>query len=256
VITREQVVAALLGRLKPLDFVNSFFEAGSVSFDADDELSDMDLVVDAEEGKTGDVFAEVEAALGELASFDHLWQVPEPAWHGYSQRFYHLAGTPDYFYIDFLVRADGRPPRLTEVELHGTPRVYFDKRGLTTPTHIDREELRTTIRLRLQSIRGSLPMLAAFARKEIRRGDAAAAMHYYQTGVLRPLCELVRMRHCPLRYNFGLRYLRRDVGSENSARLARLSFAGSLKELAEHVQEAAEWAAELVADLGAESPDS
>jgi predicted nucleotidyltransferase len=252
VITREQIVDAIQQRLQPLDYVQSFFEAGSVSFGNDDELSDMDLVVDADEGRAAEVFAEVEAALTSLANFDRVWRVPEPAWHGYSQRFYHLAGTPDYLYIDFLVRADGKPKRLNEVELHGTPRVYFDKSGVVVTTSFDITGLEEKLATRVESIRGSLPMLAAFVRKEIRRGNAADAMAYYQTGVLRPLVELLRIRHSPLRHNFGLRYLVQDIGEENAERLCRLSYAADMQKLGERNTEAEAWARELLDQDAAE----
>jgi predicted nucleotidyltransferase len=246
-ITRKQIVDAIRARLEPLAYVHSFFEAGSVSFGNDDELSDMDLVVDADEGRAADVFAEVEAALAALAPFDSIWRVPEPAWHGYSQRFYHLEGTPDYFYIDFLVRADGKPVRLNEVEHPGAPRVYFDKTGVTVSTHLDTAGLEEKLAARVESIQGMLPMLAAFARKEIRRGNAADAMSYYQTGVLRPLVELLRIRHCPLRHAFGLRYLKQDLGEENAERIAKLSYASDMGELADRVDEAQQWFNELTA---------
>jgi hypothetical protein len=245
VITRDQIVAALRAGLEPLDYVQSFFEAGSVSFAADDEYSDLDLVVDADEGRAADVFAVVEAALSALAAIDSLWRVPEPAWHGYSQRFYHLAGTPEYLYIDFLVRADGQPVRLNEVEHHGTPRVYFDKTGVTAPTHLDQFGLDEKLAARVESIKGMLPMLAAFARKEIARGNATDAMSYYQTGVLRPLVELLRIRHCPVRHTFGMRYLKRDIGAENAARIDALSYAADMPELKARVDEAEAWFNEL-----------
>lgn len=245
--TRDQIVQALRERLEPLGYVHSFFEAGSVSFATDDELSDMDLVVDANEGRADDVFGEVEAALTAFAPFDNVWRVPEPAWHGYSQRFYHLEGTPEYFYIDFLVRADGQPVRLHEVEHHGTPRVYFDKTGVTVTTHLDTSGLDEKLAARVESIKGSLPMLSAFVRKEITRGNAADAMHYYQTGVLRPLVELLRIRLSPLRHTFGLRYLRQDVGEKNAERIAKLSYAADMGELAQRVDEAQRWFEELIA---------
>ena len=246
-ITREEIVRVIRERIEPLPFVQSFFEAGSVSFGNDDELSDMDLVVDAEDGRAGEVFCEVEEALNVLAPFDSVWRVPEPAWHGYSQRFYHLAGTPEYLYVDFLVRADGKPPRLNEVEQHGTPRVYFDKTGVTAVAHLGTEGLEEKLAARVESISGSLPMLAAFVRKEIARGNAADAMHYYQTGVLRPLVELLRIRLSPLRHTFGLRYLKQDIGEENANRIAKLSYAKDMDELMECVAEAQRWFEELTA---------
>ena len=70
--------------------------------------------------------------------------------------------------------------------------------------------------------------------------------------LLRPLVELLRIRHCPLRHGFGLRYLRRDVGAGTAERVAWQSYAGSLEELRARVDEAEEWVRELLAEVGAQ----
>jgi hypothetical protein len=243
--SRTAIVTALQEALAPLDYVHSFFEAGSTAFGADDDLSDIDLVVDAAAGRADEVFAVVETTLTELAPFDYRWLVPEPAWHGYSQRFYHLAGSPEFLYVDFLVRADGQPPRLNEREQHGQPRVYFDRTGITTPAQLDPEQLKTTLHQRVLALAGPFPMLAANVRKELRRGRPIDAMAFYQTGVLRPLVELLRIRYCPERYSFGLRYLQRDLPPDAAAEVEHLSYAAGPAELAQHVATAERWFGEL-----------
>ncbi len=45
-------------------------------------------------------------------------------------------------------------------------------------------------------------------RAEVARGDPMAALGAYRAYTLRPLLEVIRMRHCPERYDYGPKYSR------------------------------------------------
>jgi hypothetical protein len=75
--------------------------------------------------------------------------------------------------------------------------------------------------------------------KEIHRGHDLEAFAYYQGFTLRPLVELLRIRHCPERHGFFLRYADHDLPSEVVARLRPLLFVPDLAALRK-AQEAAE----------------
>ena len=69
--------------------------------------------------------------------------------------------------------------------------------------------------------------------KAIWRHDAADAISTYHAVTMRSLVELLRMRHCPVRYDFGLRYLDRDLPPEVRRQAESLLFCSNLEELAE-----------------------
>ena len=50
-----------------------------------------------------------------------------------------------------------------------------------------------------------------FVNKAIRRGHQAEALAAYWATTLKPLAELLRMRHSPARWDFGMRYMDRDL---------------------------------------------
>lgn len=49
--------------------------------------------------------------------------------------------------------------------------------------------------------------------------------------VLDRLVEALRIRYCPWRYNFGMRYLQADLPSDVYAQVEQLSFVGTPQEL-------------------------
>jgi predicted nucleotidyltransferase len=64
-VRREQVVEVLRAALEPLAFVNAAWLGGSDAFGRADELSDVDLQVDVDDGQVA-AFGAVEAALADM----------------------------------------------------------------------------------------------------------------------------------------------------------------------------------------------
>ena len=63
---RQQVVEVLRAALEPLAFVNAAWLGGSDAFGRADELSDVDLEVDVDDGQVAATFGAVEAALADM----------------------------------------------------------------------------------------------------------------------------------------------------------------------------------------------
>ena len=54
-------------------------------------------------------------------------------------------------------------------------------------------------------------MSQVFVRKAILRGQHVEAVNAFWACTLKPVAELLRMRYCPARWDFGVRYLDRDL---------------------------------------------
>jgi hypothetical protein len=67
--------------------------------------------------------------------------------------------------------------------------------------------------------------------KELQRGGPIDALHFYQS-LLARVVELARMRHCPDRFDFGGRYLRRDLPAPVYERLEAPYYVRDLEDLA------------------------
>ena len=234
VAERPEVIAMLLG--------------GSDAFGRTDPLSDVDVTLVIAEGtEPAAVFERCEAALETLAPIEHRMVVPEPAWHGHSQRFYRLEGTHPCHLVDLFVQTEGRAPFFDEVELHGVPVTLFDRRGETPTSRIDPATLGEKVAARREQLRLRTELFACFVEKELERGHPLAALHFYQSIVLATLVELLRLRHGPSRHDWGVRYAHVDLPPEVNARLEGLSFLGDLEALRAASTEALAWVREELA---------
>src|SRR5262249_26027420 len=138
-----------------------------------------------------------EAALTTAAPLAHVWRVDPPAFAGVAQRIYLLQGAPRFFAVDCaLVTVEGAAQFL-EHERHGDPRVLFDRDSVVRAPALDRTRHFHRMRQRLAQIRASWPVYRTIVEKELARGHSLDAIGFYFGGLLRPLIELVGMRHRP-----------------------------------------------------------
>jgi len=84
-------------------------------------------------------------------------------------------------------------------------------------------------------------MFAPFVTKELERGNTLEALDYYRAFVLNPLVEVLRMRHGPLHYSFGTRYVHRELPGEVIARLERLAYVADAVDLRTKFAEGSAW---------------
>jgi hypothetical protein len=259
-ITRNSLCESLRAALEPLDYVNAMWRAGSDSFGRDDEWSDLDVVLDVADGRQSDAFEVVEATLEHSSPIARRMVMPEPTWHGHSQRLYQLRDAPEHLMIDLVImQRNVDAPRFDERERHGEPVVVFDKLGIVRSVALDWAPHRERMRAHLEPIRERLVMLRHLIDKEVRRGNALDALSRYQHIALAALVAGLRARHAPARFDFGWRYLSLDLPAQVYASLRRLCFVADLDDLAAKLPEALAWAErELDAALAAldRAPDA
>jgi predicted nucleotidyltransferase len=262
-VTARAIIDTLAAALAPLDVVNAMWLGGSAATGRTDELSDVDIQIDVADGRVADAFAAAEAALAALSPIELCYPIPEPTWHGHSQRFYRLEDSPEHLLVDFCVLQRGSSaPRFLEREIHGEPVVVFDKLGIVHPVPVDRAAHRRAMRKDLSSRKARFLMFHHLPRKEIVRQNHADAVWRYFNFVLSPLIVILRARHAPLFYDFAPRYLRRDLPADVCDRLTRLHFVADVADLAAKTEEAIAWALdelralEIDEDSGAAAGDN
>ena len=108
---REQVIELLHGALLPLARVNAAWLGGSDAYGRADELSDVDLQVDVDDGHVAATFGAVEAALAAASPIVARLVMPMPTWHGHAQRFYRLRDTAEFTAVDVVVFQRSDPHR-------------------------------------------------------------------------------------------------------------------------------------------------
>jgi hypothetical protein len=173
----------------------------------------------------------VHGAVERRSPIAHCYRLPEPTWHGHAQELFALRDADPCHFVDLVVmrRSDGN--RMLEPERHGTAMVLFDRDGDVRPSPFDRAAHEAKMAKRLPELREMFFLFQNLTTKAVRRRDVPDAVQRYQASTVRPLVELLRMRHCPDRYDFGVRYLDRDLPEELGAEIHRLSLPRSLAEL-------------------------
>jgi hypothetical protein len=83
----------------------------------------------------------------------------------------------------------------------------------------------------------------------ILRGDHVEAVTSYWGYTMKPLVELLRMRYCAVRWDFGMRYLDRDLSPAVYDRVRGLAFVRDLEDLEAKLVTATAWGAELLREV-------
>jgi len=247
-LERQRIIEALADGLPRESYILAASLGGSFATGRTDEFSDVDLGMIVEDDRVEDAFTHLEAVLTELSPIELRHRLPEPTWHGHSQVFLQLADADPHHFIDVCVMKRTAPDRFGERERHGDPQVLFDPEGLFATVPLDRDALGKKMQARLQTLRETYAMFQPLVVRAVERGHAAEAMYWYLNLTLKGLVEILRMRHCPDRWDFGLRYLDRDLPAEARQEVEELAYPLDPRELGRFRERAAaRFEAELAA---------
>jgi hypothetical protein len=141
------------------------------------------------------------------------------------------------------------PTKYVETEIHGHHVVHFDKSSVMRAAPIDRAEWDRQLAARVETLRVSFPLFQVLTLKELNRRNTIEALAFYHGYTLRPLIELLRIRHAPFHYNFHTRYVHYDLPPDMVKRLEGLFYIATPEALAARRAEAEEWFSETLATL-------
>jgi len=239
--TRQDIIDTLARGLEPISFIQAAWVSGSEATGRSDEWSDIDLQVVSDDGLVEDAFDAVRETLAALSPVAHIYVPPRPTWHGHPQEYYTLRDANDWHMMDVcVIEASDTKERFLEPLRHGEALVLFDKSGQARAETLDREAHLAKMRDRLPKLRERFWVFQNVVSKAVWRGATADAQESYLTLTYRPLVELLRMRHCPIRYDYGLRYLDRDLPGDVEAEVQALALPGTTDEIETFRQRAAE----------------
>jgi hypothetical protein len=232
----DALVAALRGFADDPGF-HAAFEGGSAATGRLDAYSDIDLCVVAEASLNEALFTAVEAALRTIAPIGHVWEVTDPPWPGFAQKFYLLDGAPRFFALDCSLMLPATGAQFLEVERHGAARVLLDPRQWAKPHPLDRAAHAARLRRRRAQNLAAWPVYRLLVEKELARGRPLDAFGFYQA-LLRMLVEAAGLLHRPDRFDYGWRYLHHDLPAPLQTQLEQLAYVGRLDDLAARLPQA------------------
>jgi hypothetical protein len=196
--------------------VHCVWVGGSAATGGYDQWSDLDLDVLCTPGTSTDVYTRWLARAS--ADFDvrGVWAVPEHVWPDGRQCFLHLQDRPGLLLeptriIDLHVSDLSDAHSHVDVRRHGMPIVLHDPDGLVV---LEEEDVSAGIAAALEQARQRRMVDEWLVNRAVARGQVAEAVDFYLRFALGTLVRLLRIEHCPWRYDFGLRYLREDLPPE------------------------------------------
>ena len=228
---RTEFINAMRGHLEKAAWVTAAWLGGSDATDRTDELSDVDLQLIVPDGRVDDAFVFIESLLEDLGGIAHRWRVTEPIWHGHAQAVYKLVAFPESLCLDLLVMKRSSDGWLLERERHGDILRLVDREGILEQPFVDREALASRRQRLIRYHHDSQPIFQEVIAKAIFRGHLIEAGIRYHACVLKVLVELMRCEHCPDRFDFGYRYLDRDLPRCEQELLEGLAMPSSLEDL-------------------------
>lgn len=230
-VERTMLVDTIQALVDQTPWISAAWLGGSDATDRTDEFSDIDLFVIVPDDKVEELFTKVEEMLKLLGGFDHRWRLPEPIWHGYSQAVYKPTSAPGCLCLDIVVMTRSSKNSFIQTERHGEGVVLIDRENLLDDRMLDREDLARRRQEMIDQHAASEPVIMEVIHKAIVRGHDIEAGIRYHSYVLRTLIDLMRCEHCPDRFDFGDRYLDRDLPAEERKLLEELLLPPNLKDL-------------------------
>ena len=146
-------------------------------------------------------------------------------------RYYKLKDGGDFLLVDLIFFRVGDADHHLEVERHGDKLPLFDKGDWLRRRPLDEGALALKRDERYRELQTWFPMSQVFVRKAILRGQHVEAVNAFWACTLKPLAELLRMRYCPARWDFGVRYLDRDLPPAVYDQVRDLAFVRDLEDL-------------------------
>jgi hypothetical protein len=241
---RDRIVSAVCSALQPLPSVLAGWEGGSAAFGAVDGYSDIDLNFLVDDDAACDLlYAAAEASLETVSPITASHFVPPG-------RYYKLKDGGPFLLVDLCFFRAGAPDHHLEVERHGHVRALFDKGDWLRARPLDEGALAAKRDKRYRELQAWFAVSQNFVRKAVLRGREAEALASFWSYTLKPLAELLRMRYCPARWDFGMRYLDRDLPPTVYNELRDLVFVRDLDELEAKLARASAWGAALLQEPG------
>lgn len=234
---RKKVLKTMIDALQPRPDILAVWEGGSAATGTKDQYSDIDLCVLANSAQRP-ILDHIQKSL-EVLNIEHTWQTQKSFFgEGLMQRVIILKDSPKFFLIDVGVFDQNHPQLLKEfleVERHGEQIIYFDKIGVIKQGHTDAAEVFKKHKLRVDELNDGFVVYKSLVLKEIARGKAIDAIAFYQSGLVRPLVEIMGMIYRPFKSDFGLRYLHKDFPEESQDLIKQLMYVSSVEDLSSKI---------------------
>lgn len=248
-LSRKDLRDAFITTFKPHKQIHALWEAGSAAFGRDDEWSDIDLQLLVDDNSVENTFDALETFINKLGGYSMKFRIPEPAWHGQSQVFYILKRASPYLYLDICIIKKSAKDKFLQHAIHGKPIVHFDKGHFISDDPPDINQFADKIITRLNMIKNNFELNRILVLKELNRGRLLEAHGFYLSAIIRPLVEVLRIKHSPYHYNFHVAYITFDLPVRDVKMLKELILVKDASDMRTKLDFASNWLKHTIAGL-------
>jgi len=241
-IPREQIIQKLTETLEPQSFIYALWLEGADALNTLDAYSDIDLWLDVEAAKLQEGFTLIQKALLSLGSLELEFDVNHPDKY-IEQRFFRLKNSSKFLLIDVCIQSHERTVLLNP-ELDAVI-VLFDKAEVIRFS----ESLSTDVFTRVKGIQDAYLLYSVQLEKYLARAEYLTAVSAYQTRIFMLLVELLRLKHCPIKADYGVKHIYTDLPLVICERLETLQSFNGLSSLATQYTNTKDWINTLISDL-------
>lgn len=238
--TRSDLLLRLKKEVWNHDFIHAAWLEGADARGCADAFSDIDLWLDVKAGQEEEALQQVREVV---ASFGPLTLDEDPG-HPHPQlrqRFYGSSNLSPFHFVDVCVQTHGRQVTFTAADPY---LLWFDRAGVirqgSTPPIDVSAELERLLARRWRAV---------LVEKELRRGHLLEALAYYRNEVLPVLVRVLRLRHSPAKWDYGLKHIHHDLPPGTVERLLKLHALGTPAELRVGLQEIQVWLAQVAEEI-------
>ena len=245
---RDELIRILTDAARSEPEILALWEGGSAAFGRVDHLSDADLHVIVTAGQVERAITAMRTTLSDRWTIAREYQRRTD--EGDSEFFWQLEGVPPLNFVDMVFTESPEDGVSIDRGRHPFPLVHLDKCGCIAVTSEPADERRARLQKRVSQIAEfHWGLKIDLIRKHIRRGSTLHAFDAYQTHLIRPLVELLRIKHCPERSSDHLAYVQWDLPTEITARLEPLVMVSTLSDLEKSLPIVDEWTKDLIREL-------
>lgn len=206
---REEIFNEIINELRSYPQINLLAEGGAKAFRRYDKLSDLDLMLDVEDGKVGETVKQFESFLEKLGGISTVYAAAENK--DFQHKFYKLKNADRFAIIDLFIVERSNPVKELEQQIHGDFVIHYDRYGYMKDQVFDKDAFQKKVDAFGKKSKNVFEFFLFQAEKEILRGRYIDALAYYFDLMLKPLIRLLRIKYNPIHYNFELRYLNDEL---------------------------------------------
>ena len=229
--TREDLIKQLKPYLLNNPDITTIWEGGSAATNTVDAYSDLDLMIVTEKANIESLFIAIESFLNKHFGIDEKFRVPEPAWHGFSQCFYHLETTEPWVYIDLCILPTTIKDRFTAIDRHGEITAWKDTIQFIENIPTPQKDIKQKAKRFYQNATSGEFVLRLEIDKAVRRENYIDAYNFMYAYLMRHLIPLMNIEHRIEKVDFGMRYAKRDYSASDYTVIQSFFKASSINEL-------------------------